>query len=1629
MASFGVLYGRKIFYNPLVLHLNTAFINKSMLLSNTLPDKLLFKNRYILLFLLCFVSLESYAQKPVPAFTASPVSGCAPLIVSFTDQSVNANSWKWDLGNGATSTQQNPSVIYTLPGTYTISLTVTNASGSATLVKTNYITVTALPVVNFTSSVTSGCAPLKVQFTDQSTPGTVTGVTYFWDFGDGGTSTLQNPEHIYAAAGSYTVSLVVTNETACSFVNVKPSLITVFTGLKSDFSNSAPLNCRPPEQITFTNLSSGPGTLSYQWDFGDGNTSTNPNPQHNYSTAGPFTVKLITTSSNGCTDTLVRNNQVLLNDYKPKITAPATGCINGAVVFQNQSAPLPPASLWKFSDGTTSVQTDPVKQFPGTGNYTITLINQYPTCNDTTTALITINNKPTAAFETADTISCKAPFTVSYTDKSTGATSWNWDFGDGNSSIQQNPTHTYSSLGNFTVRLIVINADGCADTLIRNNYIRIQKPVFNPQISPTGGCRILNTSFTANTTAVDSIASWYWDLGNGVTSTLENPGNTYDSGTYSIKLVVVTKQGCTDSVILNNAVRAGVPPKADFNTPVLNVCAASTVAFTDLTTGNPDQWSWSFGDGGTSALQNPTHIFTDTGRYTIKLTAYNNRCADSVIKMGYTNVLPPIASFRYSVNCSVNSLQVRFTDRSLLPSTWSWNFGDGFTSTVQNPTHKYASPGTYTITLTVTRGSCSNQTTRTITLYNETVDFNAAIRTVCKNKSVQFTSIVSNPANIASYDWFFGDATTSNQPNPVKVYSNSGNYTVRLIITDKNGCKDTVTKPTYIRVNGPTANLTVSQPSVCINTAAVFTNLSNTDGINAINTRTWDLGNGTRITTNTNPLPYIYPTAGTYNVKIIVTDAAGCADSVTKPAIIKVLNPDARFSVDTPSCPGATITFNNQTSGTDVPAYSWAFGDGGTSNQVNPTHSYLTTGVYTIRMIVTESIGCKDTAFQNIRIAKPKAAFTINDSNSICNPFQAKFTNTSSFYNASAWTFGDGGSANSNNINHYYTSLGSFPAKLVITSPGGCQDSATTIIRIGRDTGTLNYAPLTGCGPMTVTLATRTDVPLNYTWDLGDGNILTTKDSNLVHVYDAGFYVPKVIIKDGSGCFGIIEGVDTIKAFGSRPNFGALVTRFCDNGTVQFIDSTYTPDIITAYLWNFGDGNTSALQNPQHFYAATGSYDVTLTVWTRSGCVNSKTIRNFINIVPTPQINIIGDTSFCVPASFQLNGQWTNPDTSAITWKWTIGAQQFATQTTPVVNIAIPGSYPARLIVTNSSGCSDTAQRIVEIRPLPNVNAGNDTTICLGTSASLHATGAASYTWSPATYLSCTNCPNPTATAQNQIQYLVTGVSQFGCVNKDSMIVFVKKPFNIKVGSGDTICVGQQFQLSASGAETYKWTPATGLNNPLIANPIASPTTTTVYMIVGSDSLNCFHDTLTVPVVVYDYPVITGIKDTIVQFGSVLHLTPQFSADVTNVLWTPPVYLSCNTCPAPVATPEKTTRYQIRAVNDGGCISYKYFKLIVLCNKDNIFIPTAFTPNGDQLNDRFYIRGNGLQNIMSLKVFDRWGGLLFSKSFINANDKNEGWDGTFKGKPQPPGIYTYTAEVICGDGSIIPVKGIITLIR
>ena len=1512
-----------------------------------------FYKQLFLTSVLLFIGFVVQAQ-PVANFSANVLTGCAPLVVNFTNSSTgNPTSYSWSLGNGATSTLQNPSTTYTLPGTYTVTLTVTNANGSNTKTITNYITVNPNPTVSFTANNLSGCPGTQVAFTNNSNPNLPGTATYLWSFGDGYISSIQNPVHTYTTPGYFTVSLTVINSQGCQKTLSDTAYIHIFTPPNGAFGWSPNNICSQPYTVTFTNTSTGTGTLTNEWLFGDGGSSFQNNPTHTYASPGSYMVSLITTDGNGCKDTT--KHILSVTTLVPSFTT-ANGCVGTPISFTNTTPPPFTTLDWSFGDGGTGAGAIPTHIYNSPGTYHVLLTVHNGSCVDTVSQTVTIYPAPVAAFTASPLPPCPPPVAVNFTNNSTGASSYIWSFGDGGTSTANSPSHTYTNYTSApyhdTVTLIAISSNGCRDTLVKPGYIQIY-PILLTALSNgqhgTGGCAPLTVNFGSNYSygSGATIATYQWTYGDGGNSTAPTPTHTYNNpGTYQAILTITTSNGCTkkDTIYIH----VGIHPTASFTISPVNVCVHQHVLTVNNSTGATNYlWYWGDGTPGDTTF-NGNHTYNTSGVYTVKLIAFNNGCPDSMVLTNVVTVNFPTSQFSYDYSCDTPK-KITFTNNSLGATTYEWSFGDGATTTTQyNPVHIYAAFGSYQVRL-ITHNSasgCSDTLIQQVDVLNPLPNFTVNDSTLCKGAATAIFTSTSTGGNFTHFTWImdghlFPDTTAS----ITYTFPDTGHFTIVLTVTDVHGCLRTVTKTNYVTVAHPVANFSATPLAGCGPLSVTFTDLTtNVSGVTTASSF-WTWGDGLTGTSNPPTATHIYNQSGVFTVKVKVTDIYGCVDSITKQNYITVHKPyPTFFATDSLPCINTPVTFSlfYNLAGNTV---KWYFGDGGTSTSAQPSHTYSQYGTYDVKVVVTDQYGCKDSLTKPayIHISKPTAGFTMSDSFSVCPPLTVHFTNTSVGATHYEWNFSGGSSSILTNPTNVFTTVATDTIMLVAISAKGCRDTTYNHITIFGIVGGFTYSPMAGCAPLTVHFqANTTNVP-TIIWDFSDGTTLTTSGTaSATHTYtEAGAYIPKLVLSDGTGCQNSSTGLDTIKVMGAVANFWHSPA--CVGSLLQFHDSSKAYyATITGIHWTFDDGSTSDINNPTHFY--------------------------------------------------------------------------------PTV-----GTYPVSMIVSTDSGCVDTLHSSVTIHPLPTITSTPDTIVCLGDPAHLTGMGGSTYSWSPATGLSCTLCTTTLASPAANTLYTVTGTDAYGCVNSDTVRVTLKYKTTAVAGQGGAICPKDSIQISASGGTQYSWYPATGLNNNQIPNPKASPAQATQYMVVTKEG-SCIADTDYVQVQVYASANIDAGQDVTIAQGESVKLHAQGNG-IVKYVWDAQPNMSCTDCQDPTVSPVVTTQYKVTGTTANGCVDTGDVVVKVVCNENQVFVPNTFTPNGDGENDLFYPRSKGLSTVKSFRVYNRWGELMYEKKNIQFNDEGAAWDGRYNGTLLSPDVYVYMVETTCASGEALTIKGDVTLLR
>lgn len=1511
------------------------------------------------------------AQGLVAKFSSSPVTGCPPLIVNFKDESTGApTSWRWDFGNGSSSNQQNPNITYFLPGSYTVKLVVKNASNADSVIKTQHINVNLPPVVNFGASSTTGCSPLPVQFTDSSLSGFGNIVSWQWDFGDGNSSTLQNPFHVYRGSGNFTVTLWVTNSSGCVKLFTRPAYIQLLATPDANFAHSISQGCSPPATVTFNNTSTSLLPFSYFWDFGNGNTSTERNPIQSYINSGVYSPKLVITNNNGCADTLAKPDAIKVQFARADFSVPAGICAGTPLTITNTSLPGSVAAQWSFSDGTFSNAINPVKTFANTGVYQVKLVNNFGSCIDSVIKTITVTSKPTPSFTATNTSGCRAPLTVAFNNTSANAAGYLWKFGDGATATDVNPTHTYTQPGNYQVTLTAINSSGCADSIIKSDFIQIRSPkILSLNDLPAKGCLPYTITPSAVIQTPDAVASYFWDFGDGGTSASANPSYTYTSpGSYTVKLIIITSTGCTDTLIQTRAVNVGNKPVASLAAFPVTACANVSVNFTDQSTGNATEWLWLFGDGAISNLQNPAHLYSDTGKFSITLIATNYGCSDTLVEKDYVYVLPPVAVFDTALACS-DRLTRTFIDKSIAADSWRWDFGDGGNSSQPNPKHTFPASGSYTVKLTVTNGACTSTMDKVIKVLGNPGQLTASTQEICRGKQITFDVGNIQKTDIIRYTWHPlglsnpSGGTTTQAPFSF-AYPSTGSHLPAVVTTDSIGCMDTLLLGNPVKIYGPSVAFAPASPGVCFATPLQFLDSSVTDGIHPITQWVWNFGDGGSRAYSSPPFEHTYNYTGTFGISLSVTDSYGCTDSLFKPNVVTVSKADAKFtSADSLTCPGAPVQFTNQSVGSGI-GFSWDFGDGGTSNVENPVHSYTSPGTYTIRLITTNTNGCPDTLIKNnfIRVDKPVAKFQVSDS-FICQPIQILFTDSSRYATSWSWTFDNGNTSTLQNPVNVFSSSRLYTVKLVVTGPGGCKDSAFKPINVDLLSGTLTYSPITGCAPMPITFTASSSRQVDYIWNFGDGNSITTIDSIATNTYTTlGKFLPQILLRDVRGCTVPVNGKDSIVVEKILPKVSASHRSLCDSGMVQFADSSISMGAMN-YQWFFGDGGTSNVKNPSHFYTASGSYDVRLILTSSLfGCQDSIIFPNYIRVTTTvaPAVTITASaTTICAGKPITFIAHPVNGGTTPV-YEWKVNGNNIGVGGDTLVINSLADNDVVSCVLRSSLQCITTpaiASNDITITVVPNLTPAvtitpSSTNICIRTSATFIAVP----------------------------------------VNGGTNPLYQWKVNDRNVGNNTNTYTSNNFS-----------------NGDIITCVITSSEVCTTEPTATSNAVRMN---------VYAYPQVNAGPDLIVLQGWKGVLNPSVSAVEAKYKWTPSIYLSNDSELRPVSTPQSDVTYKLTVTGIGGCSASDEVFIKVL----KLYIPNVFSPNGDGINDKWLI--NNLQFFPEARVdiFNRYGQLLF-----RSTGYEHPWDGTYNGSPLPVGVYYYVIEL--KNQGVKPFGGSVTLLR
>jgi gliding motility-associated-like protein len=1661
------------------------------------------------LLLLCLIGVTAYGQ-PVADFTASKNTGCSPLMVKFTNTSTGATTYSWNFGNGNTSTFANPSASFINPGTYTVSLTATGANGSNTITKD--IRVWANPKAAFTAGKAGGCVNDSICFSDLSTPGSVAVSQWSWDFGDGNNSSAQYPPcNRYTFSDVFKVTLVVTDGNGCQSTLVKPGYITI-SDFTVQFTQNKTTGCEPPLEVTFRDTTQPPDpAYIYAWSMGNGDSASGKVVTAAYPQAGKYNVTLKVTAPNGCSRSFTKTNTVTIHAPRADfIAGVATGCAPFSVGLQNISGSADTSALsyeWKTSAGHQSAEKSPVFVFTAPGKYTVSLKVTAPGgCEDSVvkTNYITVNTKTPVELTTVQTKFCSVPATVTFNPLPAGLSNVKWIWSDATVTTEINPVKVFSNYGSYSLALITQNTNGCFDTVVKPDYIRISRPGFTLSLSAKKGCRPLSVTMMAADTSLVPLTNWQWSLDNIPFAITQNTTRIFtDTGVHVVRCIGTNPLGCT--VIVYDTIKVGMETHPSFTTDKPSACFSDgRFVFTNHTNDSlpkAEEFNWNFRDASVSVEEHPVHRYTDTGLFKVTLYSVLKGCT-TVVSSNGIRVNGPKANFNVPVVNCFNDSTV-FTNTSKGGNKWQWTLGDGTPATTKNVKHQYGSSGTFDIVLIAqdTLTGCMDTASGSVTVPQApTVNFAQTDIAGCPGFSSTFSEkSVYGPGTVKAWQWKFGDGQEASGAKPQLYFNQKGYHYVKLTLIDLRNCAFSFRKDSAIHVYGGAAAFTLTPEIGCMPLAVTVSDQSVSDF--AVVNRKWVWGTTDSITTTNAVTSYTYTklpadqNAG-FTVQLTISDTKGCKYLTTRK--VRPAKPVPAFTTSIiKRCGYDSVMFvANQSASAGIGPFSftWDLGDGDQSNLPKPVKKY-TSGEhsYMIRLVVKDSNQCADSALKLIHIntRTPVAGFLATPEGILDCPGPPIFFTDTTIKGATGifswlWDFGDSTKSVLRNPAKTYLIPGIYDLRLTITDSLGCVSTVfkPNLIKIAGPVASYTFKPLSGCAPLSVAFKATSSNTRKFEWDLGDGMI----DTNAMHTYAytrPGVYIPNLTIEDSAGCKRALPYADTIKVFAlPKPDFETDKSIICKGSSIAFNNLSAHDKPITAFVWNIGAGKMITQNDQQpfsHAFYQTGTFTVRLRATDALGCTdsivktgvvvvtddtiapaiphlyrasvtdNQSTVmefsrnneRDFLEYVVYYNYNASGqsatslsrqlyDTVFTQAQLNTLNNSYSYAvaakDVCLNVSKLSPVHSTIELTAKPEINAirldwnpykgwkAIRGYEVYRL---NTSG---TYEHIKTVSAA--VNGYLDTSVqCLQPVfykiKAVEENGFGMESWSdtsgarPVFKNTLPSTQNIRATVTDNKQVRVEWQSRqhreyFKAIIYRSVDDQEPVPYQ-EVNAEDTVLVDKDVDVAN---HTYAYT--TYLRDNCGGVSVASNVAKTILLKIElkENDQSQYNPELSwnryaawnSGVEKYD---IEFRYDSLREFSSIASTSPDklryFDQYMSNT--------------------QTQYCYRITAYQKDNSKVFSESNVACVATEPKLYAPSAFTVNGDNLNETFKLGGIFLEDF-TLKIFNRYGELVFE-----SHDMNTSWDGTYKGNPAPADVYVFMAEGRGRNGKLVTVKGTVTLIR
>jgi len=1359
------------------------------------------KIRFILL--LSTIIFFSFLTE-IKSQTADVTQGCLPLEVSFSGPT-GQPTFFWDfMDSGAFATIQNPINTFLNPGTFNVELF--DVQGG-TLIGTVTIEVFEDPVVTIAADPIGGCFPLNTTLTaNLEGNSAIIGTDFQWTFGDGDSGSGPTTSNTYTTEGTFDVGITVTtNLPGCDVGDLFTDFIETTTQPDASFTTSPnpAASCTAPFEVSFTNTSTSSPELTFDWDFGNGQTSTEENPPNvTYTEEGSFDVTFTATNSAGCATVITSNINV--GPPTASFSLPDTICFNEAVTINNTSTTG--SFSWDFGPNAippVSNEANPSVIFTTPGNQTISLnVSAVGGCTSDETLTVFVTDEISPDFNLTTNPVCEDPFQFTLTpDFMDPTATYQWVVNRINeptdtilNSNEMSPSFEYinpdttlfSENGDIiiSVEYQVTSLQGCIVTGTLIDTLYEPNARFHPDV--VDGCAPLEVVFSDSSLSIDPIISYTYNYGDGTQETFSTDADvthTYtNTGEFDVILITENDQGCIDTSFAIT-IEVGETLVPDFTATETTVCPGDTVQFTDLTN-NPNIDGWHFvAEGGLAS-----HCFQEdelfynfdntTGPQDISLIVDFNGCFSETTKEDFITVNGPIAQLDYLVECD-DPRNVAFADSSLDATSILWDFGDGTTSTEPDITHLYDTTGNFNVFLTVENdmSGCPASVDSAIVFIKDIQSAFEIDSFICIGTDVMLNGAMSTDVDarcFRGYDWHFSfdRPITTMEEEISKVFGTPGDHTVELVTRDINGCRDTSSQDVWVFSSQP--DFTLSQDTICIPSEEITfisTGMSDTTLVSF----EWDFGDMgmamDSITTHTytqSPFPegpLAGPLVTTFNVTLSVEDIVGCPGEVTKP--ITVYEPYTVITTD-PSpaniCIGSEVAFEASDfvlDGNVSPVeYNWNFGNGMTSTMQSDVAQYDNSGTFVVNLDITEtSTGCQSMRpiTDTVRVQDfPIADFTtdVDNEDIICFPGDVSFMDNSVTTSPLTveWDFGNGSSSTIPAPAITYD-RGTFTVEYIVSTSFGCQDTTMRDLTVVGPEGDFTVDQNLICFGETVNFTIQDTVNVqSFQWQFGDGNLID--DEGMVsNTYDdtSGVLLAQLVLLLGDCETFAVEPITVQEAIADF-----TVIDVCD-GPIDIVStSTGVVAPIVNFMYNFGNGLTSNEENPTVTFPNIGPQNVQLIVSNAMGCADTITQQFEIFPLPTP---IVEDVGGCEGTDITL--AVSNPDNNSV-YNYDPMDLVVNGDGQPSVTVNLNQTTEFTITETTVNNCVGSTTATVDIVPaIPEVG-DVDQSVCEGDiiNVDLPVNPFYSYTWTAldgadTDDLICTDCPNQIITIDETITYQV----------------------------------------------------------------------------------------------------------------------------------------------------------------------------------------------------------------------------------------------------------------------------------